>query len=101
MANDLTRNEGNVWVIDTASATNIATDKVRIELVRWVVTAAGVATDNVQIANGEGDVVWESVNDLGSAQFQHESGAPLYLHGLRVPVLDRGILYLYLDLNRS
>lgn len=99
----------HVWVIDTASSTPIVPsatreqpgDTVRISLVRWVVTGSGVAGDNVQIANGESVVLWEDVNTTGSAQFAHESAAPLILRGLTVPVLDRGKLYLYLDINRE
>lgn len=89
----------HVWVIDTASATPITTDYVRLSIVRWVVTAAGVATDNVQIADSDGNVIWEAVNTGGTAQFDEESGAPFICRGLTVPVLDRGKLYLYLDIN--
>lgn len=99
MANNL--DIEHVWVIDTAAATNIVEDFVRIAGVRWVVRSAGVATDRCEIANGLGEVMWEAVNEAGAAQFQVESGHPLYLKGLRVPTLARGLLYIYLDTNAS
>lgn len=82
----------NVWVIDTASATNVTDDMVLIDTIRWV-AAAG----NAEIADGEGNVVWAS----DSALTTEESRAYLKLKGLRVPTLGGGVLYLYHDLNRD
>jgi len=93
----------HVWIIDTASATNLvnaAEGLIAFDSVRWVVQAAGVATDRAEIADGDGNVIWEAVNEGGTAQFEVESFSPVMVRGLRVPTLDRGKLYLYHSANR-
>jgi len=91
----------NVWIIDTASATNITADLVLIDVIRWVGSAD--ADVIAEIADGAGLVVWEDRVDATAAAtaFGRESRAPLKLTGLRVPTLGAGKLYLYHDINRG
>lgn len=82
-----------VWVIDTASASNITTDDpIVLESVRWVggTTAGHTAT----IADAAGNVIWSAV--ATGANYTEESDVPMrVVGGIRVPTLASGVLYLY------
>lgn len=82
-----------VWKIDTASATNISNDApLTFNKIRVV---GNVATDDIEIADGDGNVVWDHIS-LDANPI--ESNTPITVNGLRVPVLDGVcVLYLYHD----
>lgn len=100
----------HVWVIDTAFTTGSpGTDKsgdtvapitarVAFNLVRWVDDAGAAAGNRVTIADKDGNVVWEAAAE--GAQVNVESWGPIIVEGLRVPLIQTGRLYLYLDINR-
>ena len=89
MANNIT---GQVWIIDTASASALSTTKIGVLYgVRWVSKTA-TAGDDVTIQDGEGRTLWISV---ASGSNYVEADLPnLPFVGLIVPVLDSGTLYL-------
>lgn len=87
-ANDLT---GQVWIIDTASATALSTTVTgTLSGVRWVgaTTAAHAAT----IQDGQGRVLWSSV--ANAANYVEADAPGLSFRGLIVPTLGSGTLYL-------
>lgn len=91
MANDL---NGPVWTVDTASATAITRNTVRLSGVSWVSKSA-TAGDDVTITDLNGRNVWVSV---ASGSNYRERDAPMRVcAGLVVTVLDSGTLYLEVD----
>jgi len=84
--------KGDVWVIDTAAATVISTDELYFQAIRWVSTGAA-AGHRVVLEDADGNVVWETYST--GANYVEESQVPLHMHGLVVPTLASGVLYLY------
>lgn len=88
----------NVWIIDTASASNIlaAPNRVRVKHIRWVVTGATAGTTTAEVANGSGTVLWRSI--ATATNFIDDSAVCLEVReGIRVPTLGGGVLFLYLE----
>lgn len=95
MANDLTNNP---WVVDTAAATVLSADRLRLVTIRWV--GATDAGHTAVVTNAAGKVVW--AGNAGSADHSEESQLPGYRTkgldtvGLVVPTLGSGKLYITL-----
>lgn len=93
MANDLTTNP---WVIDTASATALTAERMRIVSIRWV--GATDAGHTAVLTNAAGKVVW--AGNAGSADHSEESHPAGYRRegfntvGLVAPTLGSGKLYI-------
>lgn len=91
MANSL---GGNVWALDTASATPITTDRVRCNL-RWVgsTTAGHLCT----VKDNAGRTVWSSAaagaNNVESDLLNANPRAPLNVDGFALTAIGSGILY--------
>lgn len=92
MANDLT---SNPWIIDTAGAGVISSERLRVKGVRWAeaTTAAHVA----EIQDKNGKVKWRSVasgvNYVESDLIESLGGD---WDGIKVPTLGSGKLYIQL-----
>lgn len=87
----------SVYIIDTPSATNIVGtgERVRVQGIRWVATGATAGTTKAEIANGSGQVLWESYA-TGTTVAETSNIAIDVRGGLRVPTLGAGKLYLYI-----
>lgn len=89
MANDLTKNP---WIVDTASATNLTDDKMRLRSIRWTGATAGNAAT---VADGAGRTIWSSLAEGPNIpQVKDFPERGLDVAGLRVPTLASGTLYL-------
>ncbi len=93
MANDV---GGNPFIIDTATATAIYTDRFTLLAVQW--TSASTANVCSLQDAVTGKVKWEAVsnntNDTKNMAFP--STLDLIFNGLKVPTLDSGKVYLYI-----
>ena len=89
MANDLT---DSPWRIDTASATAITTDRIRIKFMRW--EGSETLADQAIIQDKNGKQFWSAKNDVG-ASFQTESLFEVDIDGIIVPTLAAGVLNIH------
>ena len=92
MANDLT---ANPWVVDTASATAITADKIRVDKFRWI--GGTTAGHTCIVKNSAGKTVWSSIA-AGANFIDDSSNASAHLFdckGIAVTTLASGILYIY------
>lgn len=93
MANNFT---SNPWIIDTAGATVLSNDLLRVRGVRWV--GGTTAGHQAIITNAAGKVMWESLasgaNNVEADNIQGSPGANWA--GLVVPTLGSGRLYIEL-----
>lgn len=95
MANSLTKSP---LIVDTAAGTMVTTKNLTVRAIRWVdaTTAGHLAV----IQDVDSRVIW-SCAATGDG-FTHESNIGLKISGgFKVPTLDSGILYLYLDNQRD
>lgn len=90
MANNF---DDSPWRIDTASATAITTDRLRIKFVRW--EGSETLADQAIIQDKNGRQFWSAKNDVG-ANFQAESLFEIDIDGLIVPTLAAGVLNIHL-----
>ena len=81
----------NPFVIDTPSSAVLTTEPLRIHTIRWI---GGSVTSRAALTDRFGHPFWES---LSSSPFDRDETRlkPVLIQGLRVPVLTRGILYIY------
>lgn len=92
----------NPMVIDTAAASAVVTRMVAIMGFHWVPSDAVAAGDEVVVTDKDGNVIYHNnVGDNGTAADSHRAAAvmfprPLTAHGLIIPTLDDGTLYIYL-----
>ena len=89
MANDLTKRP---WKVDTAAATVLSSDRLRVKGVRWV--GATTAGHTAIIHDKNSRVVWSSV--ATGANYVESDLIENDWEGLIVPTLGSGILYLEL-----
>lgn len=88
-----------VWKVDTASATAITTNKVKV---RKFVFVPNAADDDVTVKDSNGELLWEIVNALaggqvGAKEFDYGAGKEKTFEGLAVTTLTASaILYIYL-----
>lgn len=82
-----------VWVIDTAAATNVTDAPVEIVGVRYVGNTT--ASDDAEIADGDGNVIWAAKGAAKDAEIDSQIRFRSN-NGFRVPTLDSGKLYIYL-----
>lgn len=93
MANDLTKNP---WIVDTAGATPLTTDKILVRKIRW--TGATTSGHTAVVKDGQARNVFESVatvtgsNTPEDVSFFGEEGN---FRGLAVTTLASGKLYIY------
>ena len=90
MANDTSRAP---WSLDTAAV--ITTDRVRIQTLKWVILSGGATTDNLNIEDANGEIIWQSVNTVGGT-FLDTDYPYADFEGFEVAVIDGGILYVTL-----
>ena len=94
------RTEANPWCIDTASATPITTDKIRIAKIVWDAEGASAGSNAIITHNRPGKGVFWARTASG-ANFTGESdtfrGVSGDCFGVIVPTLDAGTLYIYYD----
>lgn len=90
MANDTTVNP---WKIDTASATPLTTDLVRVKGFRWV--GSTTAGHTAVVTNVATKTMWASVANAANYVEADALGLNgLNMQGLVVPTLASGILYI-------
>ena len=87
----------HVWVIDTPAA-SVETEHVLVRTIRWV---GATNADAVEITDLDPKLstptVWESVWVTGDASSEESNPYDIvFPHGFGVPVLDGGVLYVYL-----
>lgn len=87
MANDLT---ADPWIVDTAGAGVLSTNKIYIKSVRWVggTTAGHTAVIHDQKSN----IIWSSV--ASGANYVESEIIEQWIDGLIVPTLASGTLYI-------
>lgn len=93
------RTNANPFVIDTASATPITRQKIRIQKLRWDAEAAA-AGDNVVVTNTRAglDVFWAATAAGVDAQIESDFlGTAGDCDGMIVPTLNSGKLYIYYE----
>ena len=92
MSNDLTEKP---YIIDTASATLLSAQRLKIASIRWNAPSAS-AGHAVSVQTALGRVLWASVatgaNYAEAESWPYES--PLIADGLKVPTLGSGTLYI-------
>ena len=92
MANAVT---GNPFILDTATATIIASGTggfVDVYAVRWT---SGSLADAVQLEDGANVVKWSATGTVANAVDQTVFNPPLTFNGLRCSVLGSGKVYVY------
>ena len=91
MANDLTKQP---WIIDTAAATVLTNDRIRVKAVHWVgATTAGhqaIVQDPASRELFRADA--SGVNNVDRLLFEAD-----WRLGFKVPTLDSGKLYIYIE----
>jgi hypothetical protein len=92
MSNDLTQNP---WVVDTASATPITSDAVRVAKFRWV--GGTTAGHECKITNAAGTAILFSSFAAGANHVDEQTHEihTLFAAGLAVPTLASGKVYIY------
>ncbi len=87
-----------LWIIDTASATPVSTDSLRIYRIRWV-GGAGVGLGNeCQVTDAAGNVIFDDFA-TGADYSSPDTVFPekdWSIRGLAVPILATGKVYIYL-----
>lgn len=90
MANDLT---SIPWIIDTAAATILTNDRIRVKAVHWVgATAAG---HQVIVQNNVGRELFRA-DAFGANNVDRLLIEDDWRLGFKVPTLDSGKLYIYI-----
>ena len=94
MANDLT---GNPLKIDTADPGAIITTDIKISKIRWV--GATTAGHQAVVHDQNSNLFWESIcpgdNYVEESDFTTTNQNKRTIHGLIVPTLGSGKLYIY------
>jgi len=87
MANDTSRKP---WALDTAAV--ITADRIRVRGLRWV--GSGVAGDNCQVEDANGERVWEALSEGANIDIVDNFGdRGRDFQGFEVAAIDGGILY--------
>lgn len=98
MANDITTNP---LVLDTAAATAIVSNLIKITALKWTVDNAGADNDTCVLSDKNGKVVYEEILNVatnGTLQAPPMNFAPpLKVNGLIMTTLSGGKLYVYWD----
>jgi len=91
MANVVT---GNPFIIDTATATAIYTDRFQLLAIQWV---SGSIADVCSVQDGAGVVKWEVIQDVTNKTqpLSFPDELELTFNGLKVPTMNTGKVYLY------
>ena len=89
MANDLT---SNPWVIDTASATSLTTQRIKVKGVRWI--GATTAGHTCVIQDDDSKVKWASVAPSSNYVEADTPTNSTPWNGIKVPTLGSGTLYI-------
>lgn len=89
MANDIS---ADPWIIDTAAATVLSTNMLNIKSIRWV--GATTAGHTAIIHDKDSNVIWSSV--ASGANYVESEIVEQWVHGLIVPTLASGVLYIQL-----
>lgn len=92
MANDITNNP---WIIDTAASTVISSVQLTIKSFYWDVGASGAADDALSVTDKDGKVKFEAHASAKNDAIGINVGN-LPCHGLIVPTLAHGKLFVYL-----
>lgn len=85
------------WVIDTPSATPLATDLYRIAAIVWVPGTAAVAGNECKVTDSAGVVTVFDQFATGASEDIFEVTYPRHYNaqGLTVPTLAAGKVYIY------
>jgi hypothetical protein len=89
MANDLTKIP---WIIDTAAATVLSTDRLRVGIIRW--EGATTLAHAAVVQDAAGREVWSDQAD--AANYESETYPERDIEGLKVPTLGSGRLKIWL-----
>jgi hypothetical protein len=87
----------HVWVIDTASATTIWSDRILIRRMIWNPSAAN---QSLIVKDANGKTIWEAPTSLdgGSIGAQEiDFGSGKWFDGLAVTTLTGGKLFVYIN----
>jgi hypothetical protein len=91
MANDV---QGNPWVIDTASATALTSNLVKISRMVWrEPTTVGHA---LSVTDANSKEVWDEYAIAAGNGINYEREVENWVNGLIVPTLDSGTLLIYI-----
>jgi len=87
------------WVIDTASATAITTDVVRLAKIEWVPGASALQGDECKVTDAAGNAIHFDMFATGAYQDVFDSTFPRWYNsqGLKVPTLTHGKVYITLQ----
>ena len=91
----------NPLVLDTAAATAIITNQIRITALKWTVDNAGADNDTCVLTDKNGNVIYEEILNVatnGTLQAPPMNFNPaLITSGLIMLTLSGGKLYVYWD----
>jgi hypothetical protein len=87
-----------VWIIDTASATPVSTDFLRVALIVWEAGTVAAAGDECKVTDAAGNVVYD-VFGTGADFEEFPRTLPRFfsMSGLAVPTLAHGKVYIYMQ----
>ena len=98
MANDLTNNP---LVLDSAAATVIVSNLIKITALKWTVDAGGTDNDTCVLSDKNGKVVYEEILNVATSGLLQAPpinfNPPLKVNGLIMTTLSGGKLYVYWD----
>jgi len=85
---------GNPFIIDTATATAIYTDRFQLLAIQWV---SGSVADVCSVQDGAGVVKWEVIQPVTNTPqgMAFPDELELTFNGLKVPTMNTGKVYLY------
>jgi hypothetical protein len=90
--------KSKVWVIDTAAATTVDANDLRVSGIRWVVDSGGAAGNVAEIQDpGTNAVVYHDVNTNGTTYSSADNAKRRWPIGFKVPTLGAGKLYIQLE----
>jgi len=87
----------NQMIRVTASGTDVGlTDDLKIRSILWDYPNGNPA-DQAVIQDAAGNEFWRGTMKTANEHFANYMHEKTYLHGLKVPTLAGGVLYIYLD----
>ena len=96
MANDITNNP---LVLDTAAATDVIANLIRITAIKFTVDAAGTDNDTCVLTDKVGKVIYEEILNVATSGVLQAPPMtfcePLKSNGLRCTALSGGKVYVY------
>ena len=85
---------GNPFIIDTATATAIYTDRFQLLAIQWV---SGSVADVCTVQDAAGTTKWEVIQPVTNTPqgMAFPDELELTFNGLKVPTMNTGKVYLY------